>query len=90
VAAVPQSNYTGENFKQHTSQKSISALRWLVATTTKPGELVVDPFCGSGTTGIAACQLGRKFLGIVNRPEDLTLSRERLSLHGNTSAVWVV
>ena len=85
VAAVPQSNYNGDNFKQHISQKPLSALRWLVAATTKPGELVSDPFCGSGTTGIAASQLGRQFHGIVNRPEDLALIQERLSLHGGNS-----
>jgi DNA modification methylase len=83
VAAVPQSNYSGDNYKQHTSQKPVSALRWLVAATTKPGEMVVDPFCGSGTTGIAACQLGRQFHGIVNRPEDMSLSWERIGLHGS-------
>jgi DNA modification methylase len=83
VAAVPQGNYGGENFKQHISQKPTSALRWLVAATTKPGEMVADPFCGSGTTEIAACQLGRRFHGSVNRPEDMSHSRERLSLHSN-------
>jgi len=87
VAAVPQGNYKGDNFKQHTSQKPLSALRWLVAATTKPGELVADPFCGSGTTGIAASQLGRQFLGVVNRPEDLALSLERLSLYGDIHEV---
>jgi len=86
VAAVPQSNYNGDNFKQHTSQKPLSALRWLVAATTTPGELVADPFCGSGTTGIAASQLGRQFHGIVNRPEDLALSQERLALYGDAPA----
>jgi DNA modification methylase len=82
VAAVPQSNFNDENFKQHPAQKPVSAMRWLVNALTVPGELVADPFCGSGTTGIAATQLLRKFYGIENDPEYLELATRRLSAYG--------
>ena len=40
--------------------------------------LVMDPFCGSGTTGVAAKRLGRKFIGLEMREEYLEISRRRL------------
>lgn len=46
---------------------------------TKPGDLVVDPFCGSGTTGVAAIRLGRRFLGIEEVEDYVKMSRLRIS-----------
>lgn len=82
VAAVPQSNFNNENFKQHPAQKPVSVMRWLVNAASLPGELIADPFMGSGTTGIAATQLLRQFLGIENDPEYLELATRRLSTYG--------
>lgn len=44
-------------------------LRPIVACASDPGDLVLDPFCGNGTLGIAALALGRRFVGIEKRPE---------------------
>jgi site-specific DNA-methyltransferase (adenine-specific) len=54
--------YTGN--KLHPTQKSIEAIKPLIASFSKPGDLVLDPFMGSGTTLVAAHELGRRFLGI--------------------------
>jgi ParB-like chromosome segregation protein Spo0J len=83
VAAVPQTNFNNENMKQHPAQKPIEVMRWLVNATTKPGDLVVDPFCGSGTTGIAATQLRRRFHGIETSAEYLEMAEGRLALYGD-------
>jgi DNA modification methylase len=64
IASLPQTVYTGHDLKQHPCQKPVSVMRWLVNALTEPGELVVDPYCGVGSTGIAAVQLGRRFHGI--------------------------
>ena len=85
IAAVPQSNYGGENLKQHPAQKPVGVLRWLVGLTTRPGEFVVDPFCGSGTTGIAATQLGRRFLGIETNTDYLELAGRRIAAYGGAN-----
>ena len=45
---------------------------------TKPGELVVDPFVGSGTTGLACLAIGRRFLGADVDPGAVSLATERL------------
>lgn len=48
----------------HPTQKPVEVMRWLIETATKPGDTVLDPYMGSGTTGVAALQAGRKFIGI--------------------------
>ena len=55
----PQSNFNGPD-PRSTRSKSLGCMRWLVQNLTEPGDLVADPFAGSGTTGIAAVQLGRR------------------------------
>jgi hypothetical protein len=82
VAAVPQSNFNDENAKGHPAQKPVSVMLWLVNALTLPGELVCDPFCGSGTTGIAAVRLVRRFHGIETNAEYLELSERRIAAYG--------
>jgi site-specific DNA-methyltransferase (adenine-specific) len=53
-------------------------MRWLVRLVTPPGGLVLDPFTGSGTTGIAALQEQRRFIGIEREPEYVALARTRI------------
>jgi site-specific DNA-methyltransferase (adenine-specific) len=54
--------YTGNRL--HPTQKPVQALSPLIECFTKPGQLVLDPFCGSGSTLVAAQALGRHWLGI--------------------------
>src|SRR5580698_3948741 len=54
--------YTGN--KLHPTQKSIHVLKPLIEAFTKPGQLVLDPFAGSGSTCVAAHRTGRHFIGI--------------------------
>lgn len=54
--------YTGN--KLHPTQKPTEALAPIIAALTRPGDLVLDPFAGSGSTLVAAKQLGRGFIGI--------------------------
>jgi len=46
---------------------------------TDPGDLVLDPFCGSGTTGVACLRLGRRFIGIEKDSRHVATARERLA-----------
>jgi site-specific DNA-methyltransferase (adenine-specific) len=50
----------------------------------KPGGLVLDPFCGSGTTGVAAVQSGFRFLGLEMSREHAANSRERIEEAANS------
>jgi site-specific DNA-methyltransferase (adenine-specific) len=54
--------YSGNRL--HPTQKPVQPLRTLIGAFTKPGAVVMDPFCGSGSTLIAAQEVGRRFIGI--------------------------
>lgn len=63
----------------HTTQKPIGLMLDLVRLFSDPGELVVDPFAGSGTTGVAAVRLGRRFAGAEQQEKYVTIARERIA-----------
>lgn len=63
----------------HPTVKPLSLMRWLVRLTAPPGGVVLDPFCGSGSTGCAALLEGRQFLGIEQQPEYVQIARQRLA-----------
>jgi modification methylase len=64
--------------KIHPTQKPEALLHRVLLASTNPGDLVVDPFFGSGTTGAAAKQLGRRFVGIERDPAYLAAARRRI------------
>lgn len=53
---------------EHPTEKPASLMREIILDFTAPGETVLDPFMGSGTTGVACARLGRKFIGIELNP----------------------
>ena len=63
---------------RHPTQKSLRLLRRAVLACTGEGELVFDPFCGSGTTGVAAKELGRFFVGTETEREYAELAGRRI------------
>jgi len=65
------------------TQLPLDLLRPIVGAHSDPGDLVLDPFSGSGTTGCAAIELGRRFVGIELSEEFAELSRKRLLIHSN-------
>jgi site-specific DNA-methyltransferase (adenine-specific) len=50
--------------KEHPTQKPLALMKWCVELLPNDSETIADPFMGSGTTGVAAVQMGRKFIGI--------------------------
>jgi site-specific DNA-methyltransferase (adenine-specific) len=64
----------------HPTQKPLELLRRLVAMCTNEGDTVLDPFCGSGTTGVACVLLGRNFIGIDLDESYLELSEKRMKM----------
>lgn len=63
----------------HKCPKPLSLLTWLLSNFTDPGDKILDPVCGSGTTLKAAKQLSREYLGIEIDPKIVRLSLERLA-----------
>lgn len=80
---------SGRDRRVHTAQKPLALMEALIRDFTDPGELVIDPFAGSGTTGVACRRLGRRFLGweINAKYHDIACkrierAREQLGLAG--------
>jgi DNA modification methylase len=63
----------------HPTVKPLELMRWLVRLTTPEGGLVLDPFCGSGSTGAAAALEARRFLGIELDPAYTAIARARIA-----------
>lgn len=65
--------------RAHPTQKPVPLMLELVELFTDPGETILDPFAGSGTTGVAALRLGRKFAGAEMDASYYAIARERLT-----------
>jgi DNA modification methylase len=70
----------------HPTVKPVSLMRWLVALVTPPGGVVLDPFVGSGTTGIATLMEQRIFLGIEREAKYIDIACARLTHWAATAA----
>lgn len=64
---------------KHPTQKPLYLLERIIEASTNEGDVVLDPFCGSSTTGVAARSLGRKYIGIDNVEDYIQLSMRRIS-----------
>lgn len=64
--------------RTHPTEKPVELLEQLITATTRPGDLVVDPFCGTGSSGVAAKRTGRNWTGIELHPEYIEIARSRL------------
>jgi len=62
----------------HPTQKPISLMVHLVSALAREGDMVLDPFMGSGTTGVACVRTGRKFVGIEIKPEYYKIAKQRV------------
>jgi len=69
----------GKERTQHPTQKSLFVMEKLINIHTNPGDIILDPFMGSGTTGVAALKNGRRFIGIELEDKYFDLSVNRLS-----------
>jgi len=65
--------------KAHSTQKPEELLKRVILSTTKQGDIVLDPFFGTGTTGAVAKKLKRNFIGIEKEVEYITLAKKRIN-----------
>ncbi len=72
---TPQSE---KKYGKHPTQKPEYILERIINASTNEGDIVLDPFCGSSTTGVVCKKLKRIYIGIDNNTDYLTLSKERL------------
>lgn len=79
MTVVPTS---GSERTGYPTQKPLRLLERIVASSSRPGDVVADFFAGSGTTGVAAARLGRRWLVVDENPEAVAIMRRRLAPHG--------
>jgi len=63
----------------HPAQKPIGLMAWCIERFTEPGATVLDPFMGSGTTGVACVQTGRRFIGVEIDPTYYRIAERRIA-----------
>jgi site-specific DNA-methyltransferase (adenine-specific) len=68
---------TGKEKTGYPTQKPLGILRRIIQASSQPGDVILDFFAGSGTTGMAAIELGRKFLLVDNNPDAIEVMRKR-------------
>jgi site-specific DNA-methyltransferase (adenine-specific) len=74
--------YSGNSF--HPTQKPVQPLKTIIKAFTGPAQVILDPFCGSGSTLVAAQELGRRYIGIELDADYLVAAKNRL--RRNTAA----
>jgi modification methylase len=70
---------TGNGRKLHPTQKPEALLARVILASSRPDDLVLDPFCGTGTTGAVAKRLRRRFIGIEREPSYAAAARDRIA-----------
>lgn len=75
---VARKNAPIKNQNHHPTVKPIKLMEYLCRLITPPGGVILDPFCGSGSTGVAAIGLGFKFIGIEKEKEYCDLAEKRI------------
>ena len=68
-----------KKYGKHPTQKPLDLLKRIVLASTNKGDVILDPFAGSSTTGIAATMNGRKFIGVDLEKDYLELSKKRFA-----------
>lgn len=79
VWEIPFLNPKAKERCGYPTQKPVKLIQRIIELVTNDGDIVLDPFCGSGTTCVAAKSLNRKFIGIDKNPDAIELSKKRLS-----------
>lgn len=77
VWAISGTNKAERKFGKHPTQKPEELLKRIILASTQEGDTILDPFCGSSTTGIVANRFGRKYIGIDQSKKYLDLSIRR-------------
>ena len=72
----------------HETQKPLALMEALIRDFTDPGDLICDPFCGSGTTGVACKRLGRRFIGWEREPRYHAIAEKRIANAREQLGLW--
>lgn len=83
-----QQNMRDKEIRIHPTQKPVPLFRWILSKYSKDGQIILDPFLGSGTTAVAAVQLNRQYIGIEINPEYCEMARARIARETAQRTIW--
>ena len=81
LISCPQVDVSGQfidDGKPHATEKPVPLMQMYIENSTKPGQIVLDPFMGSGSTGVAAQRSGRVFIGVEKDPRFFKMASARI------------
>jgi site-specific DNA-methyltransferase (adenine-specific) len=77
---IPVTPISEKKYGSHPTQKPMELLKRLITAATNQSDTILDPFMGSGTTGVVAKLLKRKFIGIELKKQYVALAKKRIRL----------
>jgi len=77
-SVLPFDSEKSKRLGQHPTQKPLALMEFLVKSYTNEGDIIIDPFMGSGTTGVAALQSSRQFIGIEKEQQYFDIACKRI------------
>ena len=86
-ADIPPVGVMAHERINYPTQKPVALLERIISASSNEGDVVVDPFCGSGTTGVACSRLGRRFIGCDNSKDAIAVSSARLNNRDDLFAI---
>lgn len=78
LISLTWTNYVNTKESTHPCERPVGLYKWCIEQVPKQPQTILDPFMGSGTTGVAAIQLGRKFIGIEREPKYFDIACKRI------------
>ena len=87
---MPKEAFSNLKETDHPEEKPVSVLERYILNSTQPGDTVLDPFFGSGSTAIACLNTGRKFIGIENDKKWFDLAVDRIESHNTNKERRIV
>ena len=78
LISLTWTNYVNTKESTHPCERPVGLYKWCIEQVPKQPQTILDPFMGSGTTGVAAIQLGRKFIGIEREPKYFDIACQRI------------
>jgi site-specific DNA-methyltransferase (adenine-specific)/modification methylase len=78
LISLTWTNYVNTKESDHPCERPVGLYKWCIEQVPKQPQTILDPFMGSGTTGVAAIQLGRSFIGIEREPKYFNIACQRI------------
>tara|TARA_R110000868_G_scaffold309716_3_gene570972 strand:- start:684 stop:1340 length:657 start_codon:yes stop_codon:yes gene_type:complete len=78
LISLTWTNYVNTKESSHPCERPVGLYKWCIEQVPKQPQTILDPFMGSGSTGVAAIQLGRSFIGIEREPKYFDIACQRI------------